>query len=65
MADDFDRYPPLPQTIRLEVVELATDKVVRTLEVSHLSARKVETVMRGLLHQTDREKYFVREVARG
>ena len=47
------------------MVEIATSKVVRTLDVSHLSPRRVETCLLGLLRNMDREKYFVREVARG
>ena len=47
---------------RLEVVELATNKVVRVLDVSKLSERQREKCLRGLLTQMDRERFFVREV---
>jgi len=42
----------------LEVVERATGNVVHTLETTKL---KVDKVVRGMLHQMDVERYYVRE----
>ena len=44
----------------LEVVEIATGKVVHSVQVSG-SDRQVEKVERGLLRNMDTDKFFVRD----
>lgn len=52
----------LKRTTRLEVVEIATDKVVHTVDVSGQSERNIARVMHGMLTNMNRERFFVREV---
>lgn len=51
-------------TVSLEVVEMATEKVVKTIDVSRLSESQLERCIRGLLINMDRDRFFVREVSR-
>lgn len=48
-------------TIALQVVEIATDKVVHTVDVRGQSERTIERIMRGMLINMDRDRFFVRE----
>lgn len=52
-------------TITLEVVEIETDKVVHTVDVRGQSERGVERILRGMLINMDRDRFFVREVEEG
>ena len=46
---------------RIEVVEIATGKVVHTVPLSSSAASHVEGAMLGLLANLDRTVFFVRE----
>ena len=46
----------------LEVVEFDGRKVVRRLDVTEKSDRAVERIEMALLRQTDRDRFFVRDV---
>lgn len=45
--------------VALEVVEIATDEIIRTIPIKPPST--AERVMRGLLVNMDRDRFFVRE----
>lgn len=45
----------------LEVVEIETSKVVHTVDVRGQSDRGIERIMRGMLINMDRDRFFVRE----
>lgn len=51
-----------PRDPRIEVVEIATGEVVKTVKLSSSSARTAERVLRGMLVNMDRERFFAREV---
>ena len=48
----------------LQVIDLETDEVVRTIDVSGHSERQVERIERGLLRNMNRDRYVVDEVRR-
>ena len=52
----------MSNTPRIEIVEIATGQVVRTVPLSSAADRLVESVMRGALINLDRTAFFVREV---
>lgn len=43
----------------LRVVEIATKKVVRTFDVTGKSERQIEKLVRGLLINMDRDRFYV------
>ncbi len=46
---------------RLEVVETATGKTVKVIDVEHLSERSLERAISGLLRNMNRDGFHVRE----
>lgn len=48
--------------ITLEIVEIETDKVVNTIDVSNKTESGVDRVLRGLLRQADLDRFVIREV---
>jgi hypothetical protein len=51
------------EVVALEIVEIETGKVVKTVDVSGKSARQIEMVEMGLLRHMNLEQYSVREKA--
>lgn len=51
-----------PADPRIEVVEIASGKVVHTIKLGQTSERYVERVLAGLLRNLDTERFFAREI---
>jgi hypothetical protein len=45
----------------LEVVEISTNEVVHTVDVSNKSDSQIDRVMMGMMRNMDLDRFFVRE----
>lgn len=62
--NQIHRGDVMSATARIEVVEIATGKVVHTIPLSGIDPALAGLVMRGLLANLDRTAFFAREVLR-
>ncbi len=44
---------------KLHIRSIETDEIVRSIEVSNPTTRRVERIVRGLLLKTDTERFYV------
>lgn len=59
MAQEPQMKPP-----RIDVIELATRKIVHSVQLHSTQDRYVERVMSGMLKQVDTERFVLEEVLR-